>query len=330
MTEYNERILWIIVLLVVVTVVAYIRSESGTYEDFSNDPIDLNLTIITVATDEEGYLPVLRKQLEDRDIPFEIIGLGEKWGGWKWRTDQIIDYLKNNHNKDDIVMIVDGYDILIPGTKQDIMTKYKKFKTDVVFGVEPCDSQNISKAIQKVYLSALKKFFGSGKYIKNGGSFMGRTESIIKIYERIKKYYDEQDTTDDQIALNGISLKGIDHKMDKKGEIFWIWGLATTYDIYHQLRYYYAPANDYGIEIKDKRPILMNDVTPEVVHGVANRDMSDLVDDDFEYPVHDPTLPNVYYASIVIKVVLMITVLLLIYLAYGYIGRDKENLTVDD
>ncbi len=77
------------------------------------------LTIVTVATQNEGYLPVLKHQLKKININYKILGYGQKWNGWMWRTILLIDYLKT-HKPDDIIMIVDGYDVLLVGNEKDI------------------------------------------------------------------------------------------------------------------------------------------------------------------------------------------------------------------
>jgi hypothetical protein len=160
----------------------------------------------------DGYLPVIKKQLDHNHIDYKIIGYREKWKGWLWRTSLILECLRTNHQPDDLIVLFDGFDTIFTGKKEQLLSKYHSFNTDVVFGIEMNDSHQSSCAIKYLYFPIIRKLFGSNdKYMLNGCSFMGSAQSLIKIYERIQNYCRETGATDDQYALNNISLQGIDY-----------------------------------------------------------------------------------------------------------------------
>jgi hypothetical protein len=285
-----------------------------------------DLTVITVATHDKGYLPVLKSQLKQNGINFKIIGYGDKWKGWKWRTDQILKYLKT-HNPTDVIMVIDGYDVIVPGNKGQIMKKYRSFNTDVVFGIEMTDSLEPSYGIDYIYFPIIKSSFDiNSQYMMNGGSFMGTAKSLIKIYERIKKYYKNTDTTDDQLALNNISLKDIQYKLDTDAKIFWIWAPTELYDIFHLLQYHYLPKNKNGIKIENNRVKFSNGIRPEVVHGVGQRDMTDLLDPkmNFKHPEWELTQGDLTYITSFMNILSLIILCVIIYYAYNYLYSDSD------
>lgn len=241
-----------------------------------------NLTVITVATHIDGYMEILKNQLNEKKINYNILAYGEKWGGWNWRCKQIINYLKHNHEPDDLIMIIDGYDVLMLGNENDIIDKYKKFNTDVLFGIHNSPIQDYSALVNTIFYPIIKKYFNtSTHYIKNGGSFMGTAKSLIKIYQRIIDYYNKTKIDDDQVALNNIYLDDIDYRNDVNSSIFLIWDVSSMYELIYTVFYKQYPnylntnikLNKYG------RLQFKNGNQPEIIHGIGHRDMSFIVHD---------------------------------------------------
>jgi hypothetical protein len=243
------------------------------------------LTIVTVATHNEGYLPVLEHQLKKTNINYKILGYGQKWNGWMWRTTLLIDYLKT-HKPDDVVMVIDGYDVLLVGNEKDIMDKYKSFKTDIVFGVHFTKSQQYSAIVRYITHPIGKSYFNTtDEHMKNGGSFMGKAKSLINMYERIIEYSKKTGITDDQTALNNIFLNDIDHKLDVCSEIFWIWDADSVYDCLYYCIYNKLPGISCSYRIRNMRPVFCNGIQPEIIHGCAHRDMMTFVDPKLNFTI---------------------------------------------
>jgi hypothetical protein len=283
------------------------------------------LTVLTVATGDEGYLSILKKQFQDDNVNYKIIGYGEKWGGWTWRTDKILEYIRKNHHPDDIIMVVDGYDVLYVGNEKDIMKKYRSFNTDLVFGVELNDSVDYSYISKYVSFPIEKIYFDTDtEYIKNGGSFIGTAGALVKIYERMKAYSKKTGQSDDQLALNNISLKGISYKIDKKGEIFWIWHGNGAIEFTYMLLFNHFPDYIWDLKIDNGRPIFKNGVKPEIVHGVGQRNMTMLLDKDttFEHKYRDLAQADLYYTMLIIKTLCVILFLIVVYLVYAHYYKD--------
>jgi hypothetical protein len=287
------------------------------------------LTILTVATDNDGYLPILKDQMDKDNVNYKIIGYGEKWGGWTWRTDKILKYINESHQPEDIIMVIDGYDVLYVGDEDNIMKKYRSFNTDVVFGVELNDSVEYSYVSHYIAFPIEKKYFATNnKYVKNGGSYIGTAKSLIKLYQLMKEYSIKTGITDDQYALNNISLEGISHKIDNEGQIFWIWHPYGTMEFINMMLYNHYPGIAPGIVMKNGRPIFSNGIQPEIIHGVGQRDMTIFLDHNlkFEHKYRPFAQQDIYYTMLFIKVSIVILILVLIYFAYSWYINDKNNI----
>ena len=81
------------------------------------------LKIATVATHNDGYLPALKRICEKNKCHLNVIGFGQKWDGWDWRTNKIINYLQKC-KMSDIVMLIDGFDVLVISTPEEIIEKF--------------------------------------------------------------------------------------------------------------------------------------------------------------------------------------------------------------
>lgn len=242
------------------------------------------LKVVTVATKEDGYLRVLKRELDDAGIGYKILGYGQKWEGWVWRTNLILNYLKTL-NPNDIVMVIDGYDILMVGSEQDIMKKYLDFKADIVFGVHLSKSQYISPIVKYLAHPVVKAYFHTtDEHMKNGGSFMGSVKSLIMLYERILKYSLDTGTRDDQLSLNNISLEGLDYKIDVYSKIFWMWDIDSVYELlYAMINKQQSSYLNPSIKNVNRRPVFSNGIKPEIIHGIGHRDMSIFVDPELGF-----------------------------------------------
>ncbi len=242
------------------------------------------LTVITVATQNDGYMPILKKQLENSKIKYDILGFGEKWKGWLWRTQLILNYLKKC-KPDQIVMFVDGYDIVIVGIEQDILKKFKEFDTDIVIGVHLSGSQEYDVLFKFLYALTTKYYFScNGDYILNAGCIMGKAKNMIDLYQRILDYSKKHDVTDDQRILNNICLKNLNFKLDIHSMIFWIWDPVSMYEFFYDIFYNHLPFYEKSIKKcvskshTRSRPIFRNGIMPEVIHGIGHRDMEKIID----------------------------------------------------
>ena len=82
---------------------------------------------ITVATHAERYFDVLKESAERNNIDLVVLGWGEKWKGFTWKFNLLIDYLKSCDDNE-IVLFIDGYDVFFIRSEYDIINTFLKLK----------------------------------------------------------------------------------------------------------------------------------------------------------------------------------------------------------
>jgi hypothetical protein len=129
-------------------------------------------------------------------------------------------------------------------------------------------------------------FSNKNKYMKNGGSFMGRAGTLCVMYSRMLDYALQMNYTDDQVILNNISLSGISYTIDTQAKIFWIWESETLYEVLHQLLMEYCPSYLSSVRVCNGNAVFSNGSSPEVIHGIGHRDMSLFVEEGSKLTSH--------------------------------------------
>ena len=105
----------------------------------------------------------------------------------------------------DIIMVIDGFDVLVLSNTNEIIQKFKKFKCNILFA---CSHINVGQPnhtffYKKFGFNMVKNYFKSNKKIifLNAGSFMGYSKHILQLYYKIQRKQKETGINDDQILL---------------------------------------------------------------------------------------------------------------------------------
>jgi len=154
------------------------------------------LYIITVVTESKYYFPYLKESCKLNGIELVVLGYGEKWKGFNWRSKLIINFM-SKLNRDDIVCVIDGYDVLctrnlleLPNVFKNI---HKKTGCKMIVGHD-----KILKNFSSIYV---KYFFGTCKNISiNIGTYIGYSLDVIDILNKIQ-IMNSKDNADDQVLI---------------------------------------------------------------------------------------------------------------------------------
>ena len=171
--------------------------------------------VISVAT-ESAKADNLVLSAHNNGIEVELLGVSEPWQGGVMADGpgggHKVHYLRSrlrNIDDNDIVMFVDGYDVVINDTEEALITRFKQFGADVVFGAEPILWPDSSIADQFPEVHTRNRFL-------NSGGFIGRA-SVIK--EMLRGDIGKGD--DDQLWYQQIFLsKKFNIKLDVENYIF--------------------------------------------------------------------------------------------------------------
>jgi len=179
------------------------------FKDWNNFKV---LTVATVSAKADNLI----LSAHNHNIEVEMLGVGEPWHGGVMADGpgggHKVHYLRSrlrNIDDNDIVMFVDGYDVIINDNQEELINRFKQFGADVVFGAEPPCWPDTSIAEQFPQVHTRNRFL-------NSGGFIGRA-NVIK--EMLRADIGKAD--DDQLYYQKIFLSGkFNIKLDVENYIF--------------------------------------------------------------------------------------------------------------
>jgi len=161
-----------------------------------------NFKLLTVAT-ESLKAENLIKSCEVHGLELEMLGVGEPWEGGVMADGpgggHKVHYLRSrlrNVDDHDIVMFVDGYDVVINDNQNELIKRFKQFGADVVFAAEPIIWPDNTIADQFPQVHTRNRYL-------NSGVFIGRA---VVIKEMLKNDIKKKD--DDQLYYQKLFLSG--------------------------------------------------------------------------------------------------------------------------
>ena len=161
--------------------------------------------VVTVATQSKYYFPYLVESCKRHGKELEVLGYGEKWGGFNHKYRKMVEYLKTlppNH----IVCFVDGYDVLCVRDLKEMKDAFIKIQKEtncriVVAqdGADPRIKRLNQQYLKMVYGECQRRNINSGTYVGYSGDLL---EILQNIYEE-----NSNDNYDDQHLLTEYCKK---------------------------------------------------------------------------------------------------------------------------
>jgi len=167
--------------------------------------------IITYATHEERYLPLLKQSCPD----LVILGMGETWNGFQDKVWATVEYCKQHPHE--IICFIDGFDSIV--LHNDLLARYETFDSPLVMSHAGLTQSVPSKYIQD-------KLFGKCNEERlNSGMYIGTSEAIVSFWEN----YDGGD--DQHYATQ--TCKHMDMKIDTDHLLFYNYSPNDTIVVKH-------------------------------------------------------------------------------------------------
>ena len=189
--------------------------------------ISSNIYFITYATHSERLYDVLIESAKRNNIKLNVIGMGDKWIGWKNRAQKILDHLKTL-DKNMIICHIDGFDSIILANEQEIynkfITNFKNYK--IVFSSD--ETNNIFMRYFK-----LKKFTLCRTHFISAGLYIGYNYYI----QELLQYFIYSDETDDQRYFS-LLCEDNNIGIDTNNVIFYNYQFFETIGEYNNNRIY--------------------------------------------------------------------------------------------
>ena len=153
----------------------------------------MNITVLSVCTNNSPLLENFKKSLEINGYPYEILGVGEKWGGWNWRTRKYIEKMKNM-DLNDVAILTDSTDVIFVQPKNVFIDKFTKMNARAVIGAEThCCTGKFSRGEMKLFATFTATNLTKSIYrYPNGGFICGYVKDLLEILDNNKDEPDDQ------------------------------------------------------------------------------------------------------------------------------------------
>jgi hypothetical protein len=178
-----------------------------------------SLHIVTVATQSEYYYPYLVDTIKKNNGNIKVLGYGEKWQGFSWRYDLMINYL-SELDPNDIVCFVDGYDVICTRDLSELKVTFldlkKKHDCKIVVSHHKMKQTFPNKLSNTLYFGTCnKELVNAGTYIGNAGDLLIMVKNIHDL--------SYSNSSDDQVLMTKYCKKNTkDFYIDTENEIFFV------------------------------------------------------------------------------------------------------------
>ena len=135
---------------------------------------------VTVATDCIQALENWEYSVKENGHDYKILGIGQKWKGWAWRSMLLSNYF--SELKPDTLICITDVDALILETPDKFIELYDKIGSELIIGVEHISDESENYILESIGLKKPPSSAGvvPGYYI-NGGGILGKSwESFRK------------------------------------------------------------------------------------------------------------------------------------------------------
>ena len=154
------------------------------------------MKVLTVATEKGGYFKALKESAYRYNYDLVTLGYGMKWKGFGWRLKLILDFLITLP-QDEIIMIVDAYDVILLRDSSELLKEFKKNKYKFLWGAFR-KLDGILGKVQEFEFGKTKDDLTPPYNNLCAGTWITPVETALYLYSK----YDIKDKDDDQILLN--------------------------------------------------------------------------------------------------------------------------------
>ena len=187
------------------------------------------MRVFTVATENQGTFDALRQSCERNGLPFDVVGLGEKWEGWKTKIRLIREYLVRQQSPAELVLYTDAYDsFFLPCTPMEIQETFINMTHGnnhlVVFSATATDSLT-GWLFGKPCVTDKNVYFNG----LNAGGFIGRVDALRTLFDEVCTLNEcSSENLDDQEAINRICALHTRIVLDTQCQLFYNFEWADT------------------------------------------------------------------------------------------------------
>jgi hypothetical protein len=146
------------------------------------------MIVLLCATHWTPSFENCRRSLHVHDYSYKIVGWGEKWQGWSWRSRKYLEGLPQSGT----VMLLDAFDTVVAQPPDILLKAYDSFNKDIVVGAEwyCMGASNCGK---------VDDWWGQSKrplrQYANAGVIVGKVEAVRTMLETMLESWVDDDQT---------------------------------------------------------------------------------------------------------------------------------------
>lgn len=144
------------------------------------------MRLVTVATQSEAYFPYLLKSCARFRAQLDVLGWGQKWRGFTWRSHLLVDYL-NKLDDDEIVCVIDAYDVLLLRPLDELEQAFREFhartRYEIVAGCETASSFTHGLHMKWLFGTCRNKYVNAGTYVGFARALRDLVAGVLRLSE---------------------------------------------------------------------------------------------------------------------------------------------------
>lgn len=285
------------------------------------------MKVVTVATHPDRYYNSLLDSAKKNNIELTVLGMGQKWQGFKWRLTLMKEFLKNN-NPYEIIVFIDAYDVIFLQDLNKLKEEFIKAKNlhnfKIFIGVDSdIDFPVFQYSYDKIFMVK------QNPYKLNAGVYVGYAKDILDVIEEVDRTNVENITDDQVLLVKQYIRKPETFYFDtKKSVILNLFGNIIDGDID-------LSKHGYKIKVKNGKPLLVNEQneTPVILHAPGNGNIDEIVEKlgyklDKKYKFNRPEyLYNVtkYQIKHIYDEIMLVLVLIILFILFCYVFYCKNK-----
>lgn len=174
------------------------------------------MKVLSVSTTKNAGCANFCTSLQRAKIPYELLGVGEKWGGWRYRMQTYVNTL-TTLPQDEIVLLSDADDMLcLRGTATELEEAFLAFDKPIVVAAElTCNPMYNCVPVVNYWGDTPPPVF---QYV-NAGVVVGRANALAEMWQWIL----DQGYDDDQRGLGAyVNAHPSNVVLDSDCKIFYV------------------------------------------------------------------------------------------------------------
>lgn len=166
------------------------------------------MKILTIATQPEGYFPILQSTAENLGYSLTPLGWQQPWQGFGWKLKLFADALAQLPESEPVVC-VDGYDVVVLGPAAETAEKFRQMNAPIVFSGQRYFPTHkwIRRLADKLMSNDKQQTIGASDKVHDYsrpclGLFMGYAGALTDLFRQLLAIEAVENTRNDQVLLN--------------------------------------------------------------------------------------------------------------------------------